>query len=124
MALFNKNIEKSFSSRLDSLRHQLKQEQEEQDGPERNANDRKKGTKKNLAKPAWLKAQVPAGVKYESLRSTVKSLNLATVCEEAKCPNIGGRCSCYHLLRCVHLHRILFLVVSLLCHECRVLGRG
>ena len=29
------------------------------------------------------------GENYERLRSTVRELGLATVCEEAKCPNIG-----------------------------------
>ena len=32
---------------------------------------------------------MPSGENYEKLRSTVRSLNLATVCEEARCPNIG-----------------------------------
>lgn len=40
-------------------------------------------------KPSWLKAEIPRGPHYEKLRSTVKSLGLATVCQEAKCPNIG-----------------------------------
>jgi len=48
-----------------------------------------KGSKKTLPKPAWLKAEVPRGENYEKLRDTVRSLKLATVCEEAKCPNIG-----------------------------------
>jgi lipoyl synthase len=33
--------------------------------------------------------EVPRGENYEKLKSTVRSLKLATVCEEAKCPNIG-----------------------------------
>ncbi|CAH0491384.1 unnamed protein product [Peronospora farinosa] len=40
-------------------------------------------------KPKWLKAQPTKGTNYERLRKTVKSLGLSTVCEEAKCPNIG-----------------------------------
>uniref|UniRef100_M4BVM0 Lipoyl synthase, mitochondrial n=1 Tax=Hyaloperonospora arabidopsidis (strain Emoy2) TaxID=559515 RepID=M4BVM0_HYAAE len=40
-------------------------------------------------KPKWLKAQPTQGANYERLRKTVKSLGLSTVCEEAKCPNIG-----------------------------------
>jgi lipoic acid synthetase len=43
-------------------------------------------------KPSWLKIQAPRGEmkdNFERLTKTVKSLNLATVCEEAKCPNIG-----------------------------------
>lgn len=40
-------------------------------------------------KPNWLKAVPTQGENYERLRSTVRELGLATVCEEAKCPNIG-----------------------------------
>ncbi|CAM9725928.1 unnamed protein product [Ectocarpus fasciculatus] len=40
-------------------------------------------------KPNWLKAVPTQGDNYERLRSTVRELGLATVCEEAKCPNIG-----------------------------------
>lgn len=48
-----------------------------------------KGSKKTLQKPPWLKAEAPSGANYERLRDTVRSLKLATVCEEARCPNIG-----------------------------------
>jgi lipoic acid synthetase len=40
-------------------------------------------------KPAWLRARLPAGEGYEFVRRTVREHRLATVCEEAKCPNIG-----------------------------------
>jgi len=40
-------------------------------------------------KPAWLRAPMPAGSGFDSVKSTVKEHRLATVCEEAKCPNIG-----------------------------------
>ena len=40
-------------------------------------------------KPAWLKARVPSGERFERLRSTVRAHRLATVCEESICPNIG-----------------------------------
>lgn len=42
-----------------------------------------------LPKPSWLKAKPATSENYLSLRSTVRELGLATVCEEAKCPNIG-----------------------------------
>jgi lipoic acid synthetase len=48
-----------------------------------------KGSKTTLPKPAWLKAEPPRGANYTKLRDTVRSLKLATVCEEARCPNIG-----------------------------------
>jgi len=41
------------------------------------------------AKPPWLKATAPTGENYHRLKQTVRELKLATVCEEAKCPNIG-----------------------------------
>lgn len=40
-------------------------------------------------KPAWLRAQMPAGERFEAVRGIVREHRLATVCEEAKCPNIG-----------------------------------
>jgi len=45
--------------------------------------------KKLEPKPSWLKAEPPKGENYERLKNTVKGLGLATVCEEARCPNIG-----------------------------------
>ena len=50
---------------------------------------RTKVAKPRERKPAWLRGQAATGPNYERLRSTVRSLGLATVCEEAKCPNIG-----------------------------------
>jgi lipoic acid synthetase len=40
-------------------------------------------------KPQWLRAPMPAGRGFDAVRATVKEHRLATVCEEAKCPNIG-----------------------------------
>ena len=40
-------------------------------------------------KPQWLRAPMPAGKAFDAVRETVKEHRLATVCEEAKCPNIG-----------------------------------
>jgi lipoyl synthase len=40
-------------------------------------------------KPAWLKHQIPlAGPNYRELKETMRGLELHTVCEEARCPNI------------------------------------
>jgi lipoyl synthase len=41
------------------------------------------------AKPPWLRAPLPAGRRFDALRAVVREHRLATVCEEAKCPNIG-----------------------------------
>jgi lipoic acid synthetase len=40
-------------------------------------------------KPRWLKAPMAAGEGYDFVKGTVRQHRLATVCEEAKCPNIG-----------------------------------
>lgn len=40
-------------------------------------------------KPSWLRAPMPGGERFEGVRQTVREHRLATVCEEAKCPNIG-----------------------------------
>ena len=40
-------------------------------------------------KPAWLKARIPSGDNYKKLKGLMREMNLHTVCEEAKCPNIG-----------------------------------
>jgi lipoic acid synthetase len=40
-------------------------------------------------KPRWLRAPMPGGAGYEQVRQIVREHRLATVCEEAKCPNIG-----------------------------------
>ena len=42
-----------------------------------------------LPKPPWLKARAPTGERFQSVRALVREHRLATVCEEAKCPNIG-----------------------------------
>ena len=44
---------------------------------------------KILPKPRWLKAAPADSQNYQKLRTTVRELGLATVCEEARCPNIG-----------------------------------
>ena len=39
--------------------------------------------------PPWLKARAPSGEGFRDVRALVREHRLATVCEEAKCPNIG-----------------------------------
>ena len=41
------------------------------------------------SKPAWLKVPLPGGGGYARLKSLARDLGLHTVCEEARCPNIG-----------------------------------
>ncbi len=40
-------------------------------------------------RPEWLKVRAPAGPRYFELKSTMREMGLHTVCEEARCPNIG-----------------------------------
>ena len=40
-------------------------------------------------KPSWLRAKAPVGTGFQAVKALVKEHRLATVCEEAKCPNIG-----------------------------------
>src|SRR5450755_641844 len=41
------------------------------------------------AKPSWLRARLPSGAGFAAVKAIVREHRLATVCEEAKCPNIG-----------------------------------
>lgn len=48
------------------------------------------GTKKKpLPKPKWMKESIPGGEKYTHIKKKLRELKLHTVCEEAKCPNLG-----------------------------------
>jgi lipoic acid synthetase len=40
-------------------------------------------------RPEWLKARIPSGESYTRLLEIMRSNKLHTVCEEAKCPNMG-----------------------------------
>jgi lipoic acid synthetase len=40
-------------------------------------------------KPDWLKVRAPGSPSYLRLKGLMRELNLHTVCEEARCPNIG-----------------------------------
>lgn len=40
-------------------------------------------------KPSWLKVRAPGGENYLKLKEMLRTRKLATVCEEAHCPNIG-----------------------------------
>jgi len=41
------------------------------------------------AKPPWLKVRMPGSESYHAIRQRARQLKLSTVCEEARCPNIG-----------------------------------
>jgi lipoic acid synthetase len=40
-------------------------------------------------KPGWLKVKAPGGPNYAHIKNMMRELGLHTVCEEARCPNIG-----------------------------------
>jgi lipoic acid synthetase len=40
-------------------------------------------------KPSWIKVKAPGGTNYVRLKRLMRELDLHTVCEEARCPNIG-----------------------------------
>ena len=45
--------------------------------------------KRSGTKPPWLRQKAPGGEEYTKLKEQLGGLKLATVCEEAQCPNIG-----------------------------------
>lgn len=40
-------------------------------------------------KPEWLKVRLPSGQGYERVKAILQRTRLATVCEQARCPNVG-----------------------------------
>ena len=40
-------------------------------------------------KPKWLRAKLPTGANFETVKQNVRKHRLATVCEESHCPNMG-----------------------------------
>nr|CAH7742576.1 unnamed protein product [Callosobruchus chinensis] len=50
---------------------------------------RDKGEDQRLRLPPWLKTKIPTGKNFSKLKEQLRKLNLHTVCEEARCPNIG-----------------------------------
>lgn len=50
---------------------------------------REKGDEKRLRLPPWLKKEIPIGANFNKIKEQLRELKLATVCEEARCPNIG-----------------------------------
>ncbi|BCR91583.1 lipoate synthase [Aspergillus chevalieri] len=48
------------------------------------------GKKKEMTRlPSWLKTPIPDSKNYQRLKKDLRGLNLHTVCEEARCPNIS-----------------------------------
>ncbi|MCE5334524.1 MAG: lipoyl synthase [Desulfobacteraceae bacterium] len=64
-----------------------------------------------LRKPHWLKLKLPIGPVFEEVRSLMRSGDLHTVCQEAKCPNQW---------ECFSAHTATFLILGSRCtRNCR-----
>ncbi|MCZ6680403.1 MAG: lipoyl synthase [Candidatus Poribacteria bacterium] len=66
--------------------------------------------------PPWIKARIPAGPNYANLKGLMRDLDLHTVCEEARCPNIGecweSRTATFMILGDVCTRRCMFCAVT------------
>ncbi len=51
--------------------------------------DIQKLPKRPERRPDWIKVRAPSGQSYERVLETMRSKRLHTVCEEARCPNLG-----------------------------------
>lgn len=69
-------------------------------------------------RPAWLKARAPSGENYSDVLTLMREKSLHTVCEEARCPNIG---------ECWNHRTATFLLLGDICTRgCRycAIGKG
>ena len=57
-------------------------------------------------RPEWLKAKIPGGIEYARLDHIMRSHKLHTVCEEARCPNMG---------ECWNLGTATFMILGDIC---------
>ena len=62
-------------------------------------------------KPAWLKVRAPGSDNYLRLKGIMKDLKLNTVCEDARCPNIG---------ECWHHGTATFMILGDVCTRARI----
>lgn len=51
--------------------------------------ENKTETPSRTPKPSWLKVKAPQGEEYARIKQMLGELKLATVCQEARCPNMG-----------------------------------
>jgi len=79
------------------------------------ASRRSENTRPRGPKPPWLKIRIRTGESYKSVRSTLDTLSLHTVCEEARCPNIfecwGERTATFMILGDICTRRCGFCAV-------------
>ena len=72
--------------------------------------------------PSWIKARIPGGGNYAELKKLMRDLQLHTVCEEARCPNIG-ECWNSRTATFMILGDVLYAPMYVLCCEKRSTGR-
>ena len=53
------------------------------------ATDAVQGNAPRFSRPEWLKVPIPGGENYSRLKNLMRAEDLHTVCEEARCPNMG-----------------------------------
>jgi lipoic acid synthetase len=63
-------------------------------------------TRARPKRPEWLKVKIPAGSGYSHLEHIMRAHNLHTVCEEARCPNMG---------ECWNLGTATFMILGDIC---------
>jgi len=56
--------------------------------------------------PPWIKSRIPSGDNYAELKKLMRDLQLHTVCEEARCPNIG---------ECWNSRTVTFMILGDVC---------
>ena len=59
-----------------------------------------------LRKPSWIRVKAPCSEGYARSRALVREMKLATVCEEAACPNIG---------ECWQKGHVTFMIMGEIC---------
>lgn len=92
---------------------------------------RDKGDNERLRLPPWLKTQIPMGQNFAKIKKQLRELKLATVCEEAKCPNIGecwgggehGTQTATIMVSCVSLVGVWMSVGLVILSACGVRGQ-
>ena len=57
-------------------------------------------------KPPWIRARIPSGAAVQRVRGILRDRKLATVCEEAACPNLG---------ECFHSGTATFMIMGEIC---------
>ena len=77
--------------------------------------DKSQPTPARRRHPAWMKVRMPGGANYIELKNLLRSSELHTVCEEARCPNIG---ECWERRSATFM--ILGDICTRRCHYCAV----